>query len=199
MIPKVFHSFWVQGGPLPPEFQVWSDTWLAVNPDWEHHIWSEPEYVDWIENREIYDTAVNHAQRTEIAQKEVLWRYGGCYIDADTECFRPVDELFEGKNHVVTFDESHRQLGNQFIATPPEHPAIRVALEDIPRAIRWQRKTGYSQTYGAGPQLIQRLWRNRDDVEILGPEYFHPYLYGRPKPDNYGAASGAHQWAASWK
>jgi len=31
----------------------------------------------------------------EIAQKEILWKYGGVYIDADFECFRPCGHFFE--------------------------------------------------------------------------------------------------------
>ena len=206
-IPQVFHSFWVQGPPLPETHQVWLATWTQHNPEWEHRIWSEDEYRLFLDEetdpiREIYETAVNHAQRAEIAQKIILWRFGGFAVDADSECFKPVDELFAGKNHVVTFEETPGQLGNQFIACPPGHRSIREVLDDIPRSIRWQRETGRSQTYGAGPHLIQRLWYNGEDgdVEILGPEFFHPYRWDQPKPEQWpDTAYGAHHWAASWK
>lgn len=198
MIPKVFHTVWVQGPPLPEQHQQWFDSWKKHNPDWAHILWSEPDYLGFLENRDIYDTAVNHAQRAEIAQKEILWKYGGVYKDADFECFRPCGHFF-AVDHVVTWDESPGQLGNQLIGAPPHHPAVRVALEDIPRAIHYQRSNSLPQTYGAGPHLIQRLWRDRDDVEIRPSWEFFPYLWNDTKPADFGDAFGAHHWTASWK
>ncbi len=197
MIPKVFRTVWVQGA-LPDTHQAWFDSWREHNPDWEHIVWSEPDYLPFLENWEIYGTAVNHAQRAEIAQKEILWRFGGVYLDADFECFRPCGHFFTG-NHVVTWDESPGQLGNQIIGAPRRHPAIRAALEDIPRSIRWQRENNLPQPYGAGPHLVQRLWRVRNDVEIRPSEEFFPYLWNQPKPTDFGDAYGAHHWTASWK
>lgn len=188
----------MQGHPLPDTHQGWFDSWKEHNKDWAHVLWSEADYLPFIENREIYDTAVNHAQRAEIAQKEILWKYGGVYIDADFECFRPCGHFFEA-DHVVTWDESPGQLGNQIIGAPPQHPAVRAALEDIPRAINYQRANNLPQTYGAGPHLIQRLWRDRSDVEIRPSEEFFPYLWNQSKPSDYGDAYGAHHWTASWK
>lgn len=198
MIPKIFHTVWVQGEPLPNTHTAWVESWKRHNPEWAHVVWAETDYLPFIENREIYDTAVNHAQRAEIAQKEILWKFGGVYVDADFECFRPCHHFF-GVDRVVTWEESPGQLGNQIIGAPPNHPAVRQALEDIPRSILWQREQGLPQTYGAGPHLIQRLWRTRPDVEIRPSSEFFPYLWDQPKPLNWGEAYGAHHWTASWK
>jgi inositol phosphorylceramide mannosyltransferase catalytic subunit len=198
VIPKVFHTVWVQGEPLPETHTEWLGSWKKHNPTWAHVVWGENDYIGFLENREIYGTAVNHAQRAEIAQKEILWKYGGVYVDADFECFRPCTQFFE-VDRVVTWDESPGQLGNQLIGSPQHHPAVRAALDDIPRSIMWQREQGLPQPYGAGPHLIQRLWRNRVDVEIRDSKEFFPYLWDQPKPSSWGDAYGAHHWTASWK
>jgi mannosyltransferase OCH1-like enzyme len=197
VIPKVFHTVWVQGA-LPESHVDWFASWKKHNPSWIHVLWGESDYLGFLENREIYATAVNHAQRAEIAQKEILWKYGGVYLDADFECFRPCTHFFES-DRVVTWDESPGQLGNQIIGAPAKHPAVREALEDIPRAIVWQRTQGLPQTFGAGPHLVQRLWRDRRDVEIRPSHEFFPYLWNQPKPEDFGDAYGAHHWTASWK
>lgn len=203
MIPKVFHMVWVQGEPLPEREQGWADTWIEHNPDWVQRVWSEADYAPLLSQvppvEEIYRTAVNHAQRAEIAQKIILWFEGGVYHDADFECFRSCGHFFEGKDLVVTWEESPGQLGNQLIGAPAGHPAVKLALDDIPRSIRWQRAQDLPQTHGAGPHLIQRLWRHGDDVEIRSSSEFFPYLWDERPPDDWGNAYGAHHWAASWK
>ena len=198
MIPQIFHTVWVQGHPLPDTHKQWFESWRKHNPKWTHVVWGESDYLPFLENREVYDTAVNHAQRAEIAQKEILWKYGGVYLDADFECFRPVGHFFE-EDRVVTWDESPGQLGNQIYGTPPLHQAVREAIDDIPRSIRYQRMNGLPQPYGAGPHLIQRLWRDREDVLIRPSWEFFPYLWNQPKPSDFGEAYGAHHWTASWK
>lgn len=204
MIPKVFHTVWVQGPPLPFGHQQWHDSWHEHNPEWASLIWAESDYLPYVQRHpaiyEVYQTAVNHAQRAEIAQKAILWHWGGVYHDADFECYKPCGHFFD-KNHVVTWDETPGQLGNQLIGAPSYHPAVKASLEDIPRAIAYQREHGLPQTYGAGPHLIQRLWRDRDDVEIRPSHEFFPYLWDQPKPPDIvlRAAYGAHHWTASWK
>lgn len=199
-IPKTFHIAWVQGLPLPEQYVPWNESWTRHNPDWEMKVWSEPDYIDLLppEIVDVYVTAVNHAQRAEIASKVILLEFGGVFLCADFECFRPCGHFFE-TDHVVTWDESPGQLGNQIIGAPPGHPAVEEALDDIPRSIKWQRKKNLPQTYGAGPHLVQRLWRNRPDVEIRPSKEFFPYLWNESKPSDWGDAYGAHHWQATWK
>lgn len=200
MIPKVFHTVWVQGAPLPTSHTRWVESWQKHNPTYGHIVWSEKAYTPYLGDlTDVYATAVNHDQRAEIAQKAILAVFGGIYIDADFECFKPVDRFFTGRNHVVTWDETPGQLGNQIIGAPPNHPAVLLARDDIPRAIEYQRANSLPQPYGAGPHLVNRLWRNRPDVEIRPSHEFFPYLWDQQPPADYGDAYGAHHWTASWK
>lgn len=198
MIPKVFHSVWVQGD-LPPEYQAWHASWKKHHPDWEHLLWSEPYYLKYITvNREIYDTAVNHAQRAEIAQKELLWYLGGVWIDADFECFRPIDELLEGVA-CFTAEESKGQMSAGIVGCTPRHPAMKKLVDDVTPSIERQRARSQSQTYGSGPHMFERNWRSRDDVTIFSPEQFYPYRWDQSPPKDYGDAYAAHHWKATWK
>jgi mannosyltransferase OCH1-like enzyme len=200
IIPKTFHSVWVQGD-LPDEYRAWHESWLTHHPDWEHVVWSEPDYLPHISdcNRGIYATAVNHAQRAEIVQKELLLRFGGVWIDADFECFRNIEGLIADLE-CFTGEESPGQLSAGIIGIVPNHPAMRLVVEDITRSIQSQRDTGKAQNHGTGPYIFQRLWRDRPDVHVFPPEVFYPYSWDEPKPDTFPpSAYAAHHWAATWK
>lgn len=199
LIPKVFHTVWVQG-ELPDEYQAWHKSWLEHHPDWEHRLWAEPDYLPFISdfNRAIYDTAVNHAQRAEIAQKELLWRFGGVWIDADFECFRNIEELIDDCD-VFIGEEERGGLSAGIIGIVPGHPAMRIVVEDITRSIEVQRATGQPQTKGTGPWIFRRLWNDRKDIRRFPPEYFYPYTWKQSPPADYGDAYAAHHWKATWK
>ena len=44
-------------------------------------------------NQDHYDRATAKNLLSDIARYEVLMMYGGVYMDADSECFRPIDHL----------------------------------------------------------------------------------------------------------
>lgn len=197
-IPKQFHTIWVQGGELPDEYQPWLNSWLEHHPDWDHIIWSEPMYIDWIENRSTYDSAVNHAQRTEIASKEILYKHGGVYVDADFECFKPIDGLLDGITCFTAY-ESPGQLSAGIVGCTPGHPALRVILDDVEPSIRRQRELGLPQNHGTGPHILQRNWVGRSDVFVFPAAWFYPYQWNQRRPSHFGGAYAAHHWKATWK
>lgn len=155
-------------------------------------------WIDWLENRDVYDTAVNYAQKAEIAGKEILLRMGGILVDADFECFRPIDPLLENVE-CFTAEESPGQLSAGIVGCTPGHPAIRQIVDAIPGSIAWQRANRLPQNHGAGPHILQRNWRNRSDVTVFPPWMFYPYLWDQKKPSDFGDAYGAHHWKATWK
>lgn len=198
MIPQVFHTIWVQGD-LPVEYDAWFASWKHYNPDWAHILWAESDYLGFLENREIYDTAVNHAQRAEIASKEILLKYGGVYVDADFECLQPLGDLLDGVD-CFTAEESVGQIAAGIVGCIPGHPAMRLVVDDIERSILWQRRQGKTQNYGAGPHILERLWRPRSDVTKFKWKWFYPYRWDQSPPEKYRPETYAvHHWKATWK
>jgi mannosyltransferase OCH1-like enzyme len=199
-IPKVFHSVWVQGS-LPDEYLDWHRSWLLHHPGWEHVLWSEPDYLPHVSdcNRDIYATAVNHAQRAEIVQKELLLRFGGVWIDADFECFKNIEELIEDCEAFIG-EETPGGLSAGIIGMVPNHPVMQAMVDDITPSIKKQRADGSSQSHGTGPYMWRRHWDHRSDFERFPPPVFYPYTWDDPKPETYSASAyAAHHWKATWK
>lgn len=169
-------------------------------PDWEHKLWSEPDYYHLLtgELKALYDTADKPAQKGDIAGKLILYRYGGVMMCADFECLRDMTAVF-ARNTVVMWWESPDQLSNGIIGAPVEHPAVKRAIELMPASIRQQRERGNSINYGAGPKFIHKAWVGRDDIEVRNAREVYPYLWTEPKPESYGDAYAVHHWKATWK
>ncbi|MCR5546833.1 MAG: hypothetical protein K6F30_10210 [Lachnospiraceae bacterium] len=93
-IPRIIHTFWFSGDPLPEEYQKCLDSWKKYCPDYEIKIW----------NQDTYDCgkygfvkkaieARKWAFAADVARLDVLYEYGGIYMDLDVEIYRPLDSL----------------------------------------------------------------------------------------------------------
>ena len=87
-IPKIVHQIWL-GGPVPEVYQAWMSSWLALN-GWEYKLWTDEELKTFhLHNKDLFDMAKNFGEKSDILRLEILFQYGGGYVDTDFECLRP--------------------------------------------------------------------------------------------------------------
>jgi hypothetical protein len=94
VIPKIIHYFWVGGAPIPQEFQNYIETWKKYCPDYEIVRWDESNY-DFSKNRYMMQAykAKKWGFVPDYARLDVIYQYGGIYLDTDVELIRPLDPL----------------------------------------------------------------------------------------------------------
>lgn len=107
MIPKMIHYFWFGQKPLPELTEKCIESWRLILPEYEIKRWDESNYDlevnDYV--KEAYE-AKKYAFVTDYARLDVLFRYGGIYMDTDVEVVKPLDmflghEAFSGFENVV--------------------------------------------------------------------------------------------------
>jgi mannosyltransferase OCH1-like enzyme len=135
------------------------------------------------------------AQRAGLVRLEALYHFGGFYLDADWEPYRPLDSLL-GAAFVAGWEDS-ATVPDAVIGAAPGHPllarAIDLAISRLDQG-----------AWASGPGVLTELLPGRRDVLLLPPGSFYPYHYTqrhRKGEDHAGAqpwAFGAHHWAASW-
>lgn len=94
MIPKVIHYCWFGGNPLPDNLKKYIKTWREQCPDYEIIEWNEHNY-DVSKNvfmREAY-TKKNFAYVSDYARLDIIYTYGGFYLDTDVELLKSLDPL----------------------------------------------------------------------------------------------------------
>jgi hypothetical protein len=188
LIPRVFHQIWVGPDPLPEEFAAYQKTWLRHNAGWALRLWTEDNLPADLERREVYEKLRVPAERADILRLEVLWRFGGIYIDTDFECLRPVEPLLDGIDFFVA-DSKPGRINNAIIGAVPRHPILRHGLRDLkPRVYH-----GYDKA-AAGPAFVDLLVRQYPEVKIFEPAVFYPAT-----PAERGEAVAVHHMARSWK
>ena len=205
-IPKIIHFIWV-GGPLPDVLKYYINSWIERHPDWQFKLWTDEEVGKVrLFNQDLYDSVRNPGMRADILRYEVIYRYGGLYVDTDMECLQPVDIL----HHTYDFyaclhplDTGCVQIGNAMLAARPGHPIVKHCIETLPESY----KTGQGVPEKTGPIPLTRsvyaLVGKTDSLDIVLPAtYFFPLgslerIAYRSKWRAWGAF-GNHWWAKTW-
>lgn len=110
MIPKVIHYCWFGHNPIPDRHKKWMESWRKYCPDYEIREWNEDNY-DITKNSYMYEAYQNKkwAFVSDYARLDIVYEYGGIYLDTDVELVQNLDDLlyqkgfagFERENYVA--------------------------------------------------------------------------------------------------
>ncbi len=134
-IPKIIHQIWL--GPLEP-LKAAMNTWSKLHPDWEYMLWTE-ENMPSLVNQEAFDKSDNYPQKSDILRYELLYNYGGVYVDADEHCIKPLDELIDlvGQCNQAIFaaNEGNKDIpelvANTVMGCAKHHPFMSQMIKNI--------------------------------------------------------------------
>ena len=180
MIPHIIHQIWIGNLPRP---QRMMETWREKHPDFEYRVWTD---TDIIESEDTW-TCMKQIQLcrefcgvADIMRLEILWKYGGIFIDADSVCIEPLDKnITEKYSGFAAFEHETARPGliaNGVIGFCKEHPLVGDMLQeirsgsldiDIPQFQSWKV---------LGPAFITRYLNTGKykDVAIFPSYYFFP-------------------------
>ena len=96
-IPKILHQIWIGSQPMPENYAANQKKWQALHPGWIYKFWTNAdlEQFSWSSPKikKVFDQAHNYAAQADILKIELLHKYGGVYVDLDTEPYEPLDGL----------------------------------------------------------------------------------------------------------
>ena len=119
MIPRVIHCFWFGGKPFDSMSEKCIESWKKYCPDYQIRIWNESNY-DITKNqymKQAYDSG-KYGFMVDYARLDVIYRYGGIYLDTDVELLKSLDELLDNKCFMGFETEKTVALGLGFGAEP---------------------------------------------------------------------------------
>ena len=94
MIPKKIHYMWLGGKEIPRNLQLCIDSWKKYCPDYEIVQWNESNY-DIGKNKYMKMAYENkkYGFVPDYARLDILYNYGGFYMDTVVEVVRSLDDL----------------------------------------------------------------------------------------------------------
>ena len=196
-IPKVIHQLWI--GPKTPPTKL-MDTWKNIHEKegFEYIRWTEDEmkkrgFRSQLQNKINDMDEING--KADILRWELLYQYGGFFVDADAYCIEPVTYLVEKykafagyENEVVRnagwggeeYDDvlasTHPLIATGTMAFPPKHKLPRLAIEWIKNNDINVSRTEKRAWRTVGPGLLTRLYHGQkwNDIKILPSYLFLP-------------------------
>jgi mannosyltransferase OCH1-like enzyme len=198
MIPQTIHQIWI--GPKPPP-QHWTDTWRRAHPGWEYRMWDEPALDELgLAHRHLYDRYRADGRwcgAANIARVEILLKFGGVYIDADTECLQPLGDapfMQAGMFVPYTPNTANGRVSNAVMGCTPQHPtmaAYQDALSSVTELHPSWKKTG-------ALLLTEVIHQHPHGVQLLPAATFLPVrIDGRRAPAYDGPVYGTHHWGTT--
>lgn len=177
MIPKIIHQIWV-GPKEPPTIPM--DTWKDKHPDFEYIRWNEEEFIKRdmkFECQNRIDEMEQWCGKADIIRLELLYKYGGVFLDADSLCIEPIDDLMDN-NFLIYENEKVRKglIANGIMGFTPKHPFIRKCIDFIINNEVSQAKTDLLPWQVTGPVLITNTYNGGkyDNIKIHPSYYFLP-------------------------
>lgn len=94
VIPKIIHYCWFGNKAIPDHYKRWMESWTRFCPDYEIKEWNEKNY-DISKNKYMQQAYENKkwAFVPDYARLDIIYRYGGIYLDTDIELLADLDEL----------------------------------------------------------------------------------------------------------
>lgn len=204
MIPKLIHQLWIGPKPAPTNHM---DTWKNMNPEFEYIRWSEEELMKRdmkIECQNRVDEMVEINGKADIIRWEILYKYGGVFLDADSICVEPIDDMLMKCKYFAGWE--HEQLRKGLIATgtmgfPPKHPLVKEAIEWIKANCVDREKTSQMAWQSVGPGLLTRMYDTGKykDMTIFPSYTFLPIHCTGVEYKGHGKIYAYQEWGSTHK
>ncbi|MGE0009498.1 MAG: glycosyltransferase family 32 protein [Candidatus Babeliales bacterium] len=191
IIPKIIHQIWIGPRPLPEKTRAWQESWLTMHPDWEYKLWTNDDVEGFVfENKKYFDKAVNWGEKADILRYEILYHFGGVYVDIDFESLKPLDwlnqvcDFYVGIHAVPLLFKNRLRINNGIIAARPGHPILAHAVNSLKHFVN---KRGVANR--TGPDFFTSIIEDilpleSDSLDMIFPSnFFYP---SGPMAASYG-------------
>ncbi|MDE7430436.1 MAG: hypothetical protein K2N34_00725 [Lachnospiraceae bacterium] len=207
VIPKKIHYIWFGGGDIPQNLQRSIDSWRKYCPDYEIIRWDESNYDvrKCLYMRQAYQHK-RYSFVTDYAKIDILYNYGGIYMDTDVEVIRSLDDLLYQEAFTSVEKWQVINFGGCSGAVCG-HPSLEAYLQ------AWEkreliREDGTLDTLSSGyvdtrVALDNGFTMNGQNQTVLGMniytyDYFHPYDYMSGRTEITDDTYAIHRFNGGW-
>ena len=208
MIPKIIHYCWFGNGDIPARDLKCIESWRIYCPDYKIIIWNEKNY-DITKNKYMYEAykAGKFGFVPDYARLDIVYKYGGIYLDTDVELLKPLDALLDNEAFCGFENKDFVAFGLGFGAQPKN--AILKELRDLYDTLEFKNVDGtlnltpspYYQT-----QCLLKFGLKRDGktqeingFKVFSIDYFNPKNYSTGEIKITENTYSIHHFHMSWK
>jgi len=184
MIPKVIHQIWIGPNTRP---DVWMDTvrHFCNEFGYEYKLWDNAAVAQFpLVNIQAYNTVREYCGKADILRYEILHKYGGIYIDADSVILKG-DKLHK---LITEFDDDcgfgyeidNERICNGVILAKEASQFLKLCIDNL----NSRDLVSYQPWKSIGPMYITEL-HNKYKDQIKVKTYARTIFYPIPWQDIY--------------
>ncbi len=207
LIPKKIHYCWFGGKKIPLFLRNCIDSWKEKCPDYEIIQWNEHNYDV---GRHPFTKEAHESKKygfvADVARLDILYEYGGIYLDADVMLIKNLDDLLYQPGFIGTEKWGNVNTGGGcgFIA---KHPMLKKMLE-YRNQVHFTRADGSlnlttNGIYETKP-FLEMGFKPDNTLQTIGnvtiyPSYInHPYDYMSCETYETDSTVSIHYFYGSW-
>lgn len=178
-IPKVIHFIWLGPKNFPEASKKNLRSWMEHHPDWKFLFWTDIDRecpIPGMEKKltqefplyhlsQQYVDSSNFGEKSDLLRFEILYEFGGMYVDHDAFCFHSFEGLHSNFDFYVGLERPHLLDGFSSCIYPcigilgsvPHHPIYERTIQIV--LSEWE-KLKYQQIKNAGSLIIQRTFKS---------------------------------------
>ena len=183
-IPKIIHQIWLGPNKRP---DIWMDSWkidyIKKYPEWTYKLWTEKEIDDLnLINKKQYDNEKFYNGKSDIARYEILYRFGGVFIDADSLWIHhSLNDILEKSKISGMFCAEEPlnkwSIANGVIGFINNHPILKLMIDHVSNNyfnLKKKLKLERNIWQVTGTQPFTEIVNKYDNKLILESFYFYP-------------------------
>eukprot|EP00049_Salpingoeca_infusionum_P021762 m.4444 g.4444 ORF g.4444 m.4444 type:complete len:314 (+) comp4491_c0_seq1:80-1021(+) len=187
-IPKTIHQIWLGHEAPPCQWMAsWMQEYTRHDPSWTYKLWRDKDIEKLhLVNADLYELEPHFANKADIARYEILYRFGGVFVDSDSLWLnnKSLDPLLSEAASTGLFVGEEKRV--KFNKPPPYDPMYAVGVigcrKDHPAMYHVIKNLGVSYR---DLRFVQKV----DRWEATGPDFFTAALQGVPlkvfSPDTF--------------
>jgi FkbM family methyltransferase len=169
-----------------------------LHPNWDVRVWGDPVHnaEETFPLEKYWAKANSGAQLADLWRLDLVYKFGGVFIDSDMKLFKPLDDLVNKFDFFIS-TENGEQLTNAIFGARTQSPIVRLLIDELlQNEPDWKLPANLT----TGPHFFSQHLKWRKDITILPRESFYTYaaFYDGVKK-THRHSYGEHLWAYSWE
>lgn len=164
-----------------------------LNAASEIRIWHDDETEDDFLLKDYLHKANCGAQRADLLRLDIIYKYGGIYLDSDMLSVKALDDLYELS--VFFCSENGRDLSNGAFGATKNHPLIKTLISYL---IENEPDWTLPPNETTGPRLFTNALKWNREIYLLPRDTFYPYIGKENISPPLPSTVAIHLWAGSW-
>lgn len=207
MIPKKIHYCWFGKNKMPDEYLKYMETWEKYCPDYEIIRWDEQNYD--VTKNDYLKQAYNNkkwAFVSDYARVDVVYQYGGVYLDTDVELLKSLDEFLKWDMFCGFQSAEYIAWGLGFGAVRG-HELLEAVLK-VYEQMEFVKSDGslnlvscpviQSSVMSKHGFILDGTPQEKDNVAVYPKEFFNPYSFKKGLGRITENTHSIHHYSASW-